>query len=508
MALMDAEDSILLRKAFPSQMQRIVFLLNFFDSTSGKKMDKLLQSMKKDVVLNEERIPFDVDQFMRILQRDYMPSKGANITCIPVFFAFSKPVRHNIILFINQSFQRSERSESCSCFFKFLHANSARLDDWEKLFLHPSKFPEGEVRSNHPNLPFTDQDSSNISTALSERCLQKLYNIAERVKCKQHFSITLVPTIYLPDNCNDENNEKTCCTSQEAMTLTIMQDASMCTDYDPEEVSTSINHVVPMDGIDQLLTGSQENKIAEIKEELHSLRNPEYLGCCHKVITIFNECQSDHVDGICEQLEFNLLPEEIVCSFMLEICKQNILSISTTDLILKHTALSRLNQLASPISRCLFGCLVEMLKVNQRSVVSGVLHPLITATSFSSFQADVIKKLVKDKDITGEGISMFFIRCFEEERAMAITEEFISIIEIMLNMKPNLVQSCVKRMLHGFESNSSVLNKSVKLMKVVITLIKTYPQHMSSEKLLLQNIVNQNITFIKKSALNLISKLS
>merc|ERR1711962_454076 len=161
-------------------------------------------------------------------------------------------------------------------------------------------------------------------------------------------------------------------------------------------------------------------------------------------------------------------------------------------------------KLDAPISRTLSACLVDLLKINQRALISGVLSPLFCDPLLTSFQSDAIKKLITNEGINADGISLLLSKCFENKNSMVMTDDIISLLEIMLNIQPNLTESCLSCMLHIFESNSSSLTKSLKLMKVVVTLVKTYPLKLAKEKVLLLKIVNENSTFMRKTALSLI----
>lgn len=529
---MSPRDIIIINKVFPQQLKSMMMLIST-ESNILEKTKKLLQKSVKTSILDNEKVPFDVRLMIELLLREIIIPDPSNNEMIksPVFFVLSRTMQHNILLFLNFVISGSSHTSPFSTntsssnlytdilndWTSFLNNNISKLDDWGKFFLRMN----GHTLCKK-DIKEKEKEQGSCISYLCNDSKQRLQRIADKVKCKrfdvtmshikpsdsgrdvaEHSDIELDDNSLLPGQMETTESPNCEVTSGDIQETSCFQ-SSQKNCFSASYISSEKDDLSTKECSKQGFCNLFHEDISLLKETLFSLKADEQLPS--SFYKFFNDCPNQEISTLCIKLELVMLPEESLCTFVSNICSQNELAFETSSVILDHSLTEHLNMLKVPISRNVFTCIGDTLKVNPRLMVIGVLIKLLRNDCFSSFQEDILKKLVANEYLKSDGVGLLLDKYFEDG-STALSEEFVSMIEVLLNTKPNLSENCLQNILKSIANNSAVLSKSLKLMKLLIMLIKTYPVYSSGDKILLQKIVNQNTTFMKKTALNLIGNL-
>lgn len=505
---MNSRDTLIINKFFPENFKPMMLILGT-GSYLLEKVKKLLQKDMKDSTYDKYRIPFDINLLIELLQKEVtIPAKGnKGFHRTSIFFGFTIRLQNNILLFLNfvTSGSPGLSIHSSESWNDYLDKNKTHLDDWGR-FLFVSK--------NKIN------DSEEFKSCLSNDCLQNIKQIGDKVQCKR-FGVSVKKDVFLVTTAvsklfgvNSVSGTEPMDTDEKCLNevTSILTNNETTQNIDLFRSGTILDLNTEMDGENNSPGKCSapsifvifHDSILNLKEKIYSLKDGDVFPS--DFYKLFNDCPNNEIIGLSEKLQLESLPEEVLCLFVSNLFKQNEIAFEISSMILQHCLTRQLNTSTTPISRNIFTCISNNNQVNQRLMVLGVLTKLLDSKSFSSIQEDIIKKLVLNGSLKSDGVGILLNKYFEYESA-SMTEEFISIIEVLLNTKPSLSENSLHNMVKSMMNDCEKFSKSLKFMKLLIIIIKAYSSFSSEEKITLRKIINTNSTFMKKTALNLVKNL-
>ena len=151
--------------------------------------------------------------------------------------------------------------------------------------------------------------------------------------------------------------------------------------------------------------------------------------------------------------------------------------------------------------------LVHICSAHSHIACRAILFPILIDTRFSDIHADIVKKLISTTELNLNILSDSLKLAFASDH-LKLTEAFLLTVESILQQKPPLGSVNIGNILNYLKTSSANFVDSIAFMKVVIVIMKNYGTILSGYELLLQALIQMNNTFLKKSALKMISNLT
>ena len=230
-------------------------------------------------------------------------------------------------------------------------------------------------------------------------------------------------------------------------------------------------------------------------------------------LNIFSSCSSLEMEGICTQLDLKSIQE----STAIFLCTQFVVlptepSFVNAAIFATHCLLPKVQELKQTASRALFTAASLFAKKHSRAFCHGVVQGLIQESNLNTSQVDLVNKIVKDclsKDTIIHVLELIFATKSDSQGCpLSWPEEIVSIVQTMVDLKPDFSSDLFEIFAGVLEQQSRHLSKSLKFAKILLAVVKTYGQHVSTHFNTFVRILEGNDTFLKKAGLSSLKKIS
>lgn len=188
--------------------------------------------------------------------------------------------------------------------------------------------------------------------------------------------------------------------------------------------------------------------------------------------------------------------------------------------LLQLLLLPRLQQLSAGVSQTLSKALAAALAAHARSLIAGVLEPLLACPSaVTSHQAHAITRLLKERSPAAEGGTFLHREVLRSALASSVenwqcdsgpSEGFLSVMTALVEGGLHLNEALASKLV-GFlqdASTSPAMRKSIPFMKLLLGLVTQHGAVLSGHQALaLKSIATSSSTFLKKAVLAKLEKI-
>ena len=235
---------------------------------------------------------------------------------------------------------------------------------------------------------------------------------------------------------------------------------------------------------------------------------PDSKLLCNELTRILSK-PLDQIEHICNCLELEGLTEDQVIQFILCIFSdQAAINSHAKMIILKKTLLPRLLSLERAVSRQIFNCVIQLLKWSSSKECSqSVVAPLVLQSRKNSPQEDFILKILKSDHLDQNNyyeILECTVGLSKQERD--ISESFVKSLEITIGRSLKIPSKLIFDIATVLQQNSAKFEGMVEVPKVIILMIKHYKNEVLEITNIIEDLLHNNKSFLKKRALKELSK--
>ena len=230
-------------------------------------------------------------------------------------------------------------------------------------------------------------------------------------------------------------------------------------------------------------------------------------------LSIFSSCSSLEMEDICTQLDLKSIQE----STAIFLCAQFVVlptepSFGNAGIFASHCLLPKEQELKQTTSRALFTAVSLFAKKHSRAFCHGVVQRLIQESNLHSPQVDLVNKVAKDcfnNDTRIHLLELIFATKSDSQGCpISWSEDIVSIVQTVVDLKPDLSSDLFESFAGVLEQQSRHMSNSLKFAKILLAVIKTYGQHVSMHFNTFVHILEGNDTFLKKTGLSSLKKIS
>ena len=230
-------------------------------------------------------------------------------------------------------------------------------------------------------------------------------------------------------------------------------------------------------------------------------------------LSIFSSCSSHEMEDICTQLDLKSIQE----STAIFLCAQFVVlptepSFGNAGIFASHCLLPKVQELKQTTSRALLTAVSLFAKKHSRAFCHGVVQRLIQESNLHSPQVDLVNKVVKDcfnNDTRIHLLELIFATKSDSQGCpISWSEDIVSIVQTVVDLKPDLSSDLFESFAGVLEQQSRHMSNSLKFAKILLAVIKTYGQHVSMHFNTFVHILEGNDTFLKKTGLSSLKKIS
>ncbi|XP_031558478.1 Fanconi anemia group E protein-like [Actinia tenebrosa] len=252
-----------------------------------------------------------------------------------------------------------------------------------------------------------------------------------------------------------------------------------------------------------VITNEFKTKIAPLHNLIQALESQEAVKAtnCLDGLNIFCELSSFEIENISNIIKLEDLNDQTIAS----LC-QSFASLESEPSYMhgcafaSHFILPRLQKIEQTASRLLTVSVTTFCKKYPKAVSEGLFIRLLADLSFSSFQADIISKTLKD--MPNQDASKYLLELLLKAQNLSqccLNEDKVLVMQTIIDGKPVLDDSLFKDYISVLQENSVTMAKSLKFAKLLLATIKNYSAQVVFHKEVMEAILQRNETFLKKA---------
>lgn len=261
-----------------------------------------------------------------------------------------------------------------------------------------------------------------------------------------------------------------------------------------------------------VITNEFKAKIAPLDNLIQALESSEAVKAttCIDALNIFCELSHFEIENISNIVKLEDLSDQTIAS----LC-QNFASLESEPSYMhacafaSHFILLRLQKLEQMASRVITATVLSFSKKYPKAVCEGLFIRLLTDLSFSSLQADIISKALKD--MPNQDASKYLLESLlkaqhSSEQKGSWNEDTVLVLQTIIDSKPVLDDSLFKGYISALQENSVAMVKSLKFAKLLLATINNYSTQIVYHREVIEAILQSNGTFLKKAGLVALKK--
>ena len=459
-------DHQIIEHVFPQHCHAVLYLLTT-DENAVEKAVNCYKKSKKSILQDNGGKDIGVTKLFQLLQKEisFPEVEGKHF----VFFSLSRRTQHNLLRFV-------EEIGVDDHFSSFLRVHKALLDPVGRiLFVRISDAGSTEIIL-----------SASAIARLEAMCIGE-ENIFHKIATKEKQKI--LKSSEADDNIFQKSTEQSSETQSDLVTFEMHADAKTI-DREPTE------------------KGIGGNRNNDRKQHLS-----EKMECAQQVANEDADEKSFEDENIKGKKSYNMhlkitnLDEESKISKLSELLVGDTSSLENKNNTIFKVITEPIIHSNEPPSRLMNDFLVDICSAHSHIACRAILFPILVDTRFSDIHADIIKKLITTNELNLNILSDALTLAFASDH-LKLTEAFLLTVENILRRKPPLGPVDIGNILNHLKTGSGNFVNSIAFMKVVIVIMKNYGTILSGYELLLQALIQMNNTFLKKSALKMMSNLT
>jgi len=510
-------DKEILERVLSPKLQHLVFLL-----TSQKQPIYKSRCYYEKSILKASQFanatPCNLQQLADILMKPLiLPLTDENglLVKTPILLALSPHLRQNLILFLRVFKHNFIYGE----FMDFLRLNSSKLEAWSKVILRSE-----EIRGREFEIENMIISKSSINKLVSLR--SKFSSVSsfrlneesgtetetETESENEELDIKSPPSKRRrlpspPDNFFGEDDD----IDENEMISACDKSVAEFKSKEPSEIIDS----APDEPLNEFPAGNQsKGKDEELISEFF-VDNRSIIESCK---TNFKEEKLSDIISLftrCPLLDFRILltiefdTERWNVEFLLLVferfVRKDCLSFEKMKSFVCVSITSRLEQCRDVIPRDLFDVISTVLKLSPRVGLTSVVCQMLCFEEFLPVHHELVAKLFASETLTVGNINKILEDFLSRTLPESWSEDLLGTLDFLVCRKANLADNCFALLISNLGVASKRFGKSLKLIKLVISLIQNYKQYVKIRFVnTLKDIVDQNETFLKKKALALL----
>ena len=457
-------DHQIIEYVFPQHCQAVLYLLTT-DENAVEKAVNCYKKSKESILQDNGGKDIGVTKLFQLLQKEisFPEVEGKHF----VFFSLSRRTQHNLLRFM-------EEIGVDDRFSSFLRVHKALLDPVGRiLFVRISDTGSTEIIL-----------SASAIARLEAMCIGE-ENIFHKIATKEKQKILKSSEA---DNIFQKSAEQSPETPSDRVAFETHAEAKTF-DREPTERGVVDNE------------NDQKQQLSEKMECAQQAANEDADE------NIFEDEKMKRKKSYNMHLKITNLDEESKISKLSELVVDDTLSLENkNNTIFKLITEPIIHSNESP-SRLMNDFLVDICSEHSHIACRAILFPILVDTRFSDIHADIIKKLITTNELNLSILSDTLTLTFASDH-LKLTEAFLLTVENILQRKPPLGPVNIGNILNHLKTGSGNFVNSNAFMKVVIAIMTNYATVLSGYELLLQALIQMNNTFLKKSALKIMSNLT
>lgn len=460
-------DQQIIEHVFPQHCHAILYLLTT-DENAVEKAVNCYKRSKDSFLQDNSGKDVGITKLFKLLQKEisFPEVEGKHI----VFFSLSRRTQHNLLRFIGEI-------DVDDHFSRFLGVHKALLDPVGRiLFVRISDPGSTEIILSPPAI-----------ARLEAMCIGE-ENIFHEIAAKEKQKI--LKPLEADDNIFQKSTEQSFEIQSDHVEFEMHVDAKTV-DREPAEsaVGDNGNNWLEKEHLSEKMECAQEVANDDADEEIFEDENMKGKKSYNIHFKISNLDEESKISKLSELL--------VDATTSLENKKDTIFKVITEPIIHSN----------EPPSRLMNDFLVHICSAHSHIACRAILFPILIDTRFSDIHADIVKKLISTTELNLNILSDSLKLAFASDH-LKLTEAFLLTVESILQQKPPLGSVNIGNILNYLKTSSANFVDSIAFMKVVIVIMKNYGTILSGYELLLQALIQMNNTFLKKSALKMISNLT
>ena len=253
------------------------------------------------------------------------------------------------------------------------------------------------------------------------------------------------------------------------------------------------------------------DKVIHFKEYLKSSEEFERK-CFQEFVSIFSGPVPKDLDRICQFMEMDKVPETATIILIEQFLSLNMeCSFQSTVVFADYCIKLKLQTLEQAASRNLLAAVQAFAKAHPKPFVDGMMIKMFQSKSMQWPQCDIILKLIRDsleRDILKYFLGNVLMTFEQSPSRLIWNDNIISIFAAVVDMKLDLDNCIFGKFVAALQSQSLALASNLKFTKLLLTTINKYGPMVKQSHSAIQQMLGENNTFLKKSALAALKKVS
>ena len=250
------------------------------------------------------------------------------------------------------------------------------------------------------------------------------------------------------------------------------------------------------------------DKVVQLKENFKSLEefDREYF---LEFVTYFQQSTPRELKKFCMFMEMDKVPETatmaLINKFLL-LSKE--CSFQSLVVFADYCIGSKLRAMEQAVSRNMLAAIVAFAKTHPKAFVDGVVVRLVELELVQWPQSDLILKVFKGA-LEKENLKYFMGKVLNSEKFILSiwNDHIISIFSVLIDMKLEMNKDVFDKYVVVLRSQSTALASNLKFAKMLLLTINKYGPMVRQSRSTFQQMLEENNTFLKKSALTALKKL-
>ena len=505
----------ILQRVFPSQLQHLLFLLNSQNQPIRKGQSYYEKSLVK-ASQSPNATPCNLQRLADVLMKSLiLPSldeENGLLIKTPILLALSPYLRQNLILFLRRFKSHFVYDE----FADFLCLNRSKLDSWSKVILRSEEEEEEDIKqtecSSRKKLIISKSSISKLAS-LKSKFSSFSYHLddvsgteteTETESENEECLITSPPSKRRrlpspPDNFFGEDD-----IDEEEMVLAC--DMSVA-EFNKSKESSQIRSSAPDESLDECSKGNEcsseffvnnRSVIESCKTDL----NPDKLS---DIISLFTSCPLLDFQNLLT-VEFNTVQwnDEFVLLLFERFIREDCLSFEKLKSFVYTSITQRLRQCQDVVPRGLMEIISSLIKLSSRVGIVGVVCEVLLFEEFRPVHHELITKLFASEILSNSDVNKILEDSLARAMPESWNEHLFGTLDFLVCKKASLTDNTFALLISNLAVAAKKFEKSLKLIKLVISLIQNYDNQKIRFANTLKSIVDLNKTFLKKKAIALL----